>query len=66
MKPKAKSRVQKPSVPVHCPRELAARLKAVADRRGVTMAAALAAYGGPGIESEYRRVVKEMAAELEG
>lgn len=47
-------------------RDLCGRLRVVADHRGVTMAEALEKYGGPGIDKEYRKVVREMNAEIGG
>lgn len=41
-----------------------AQVKVIRDRHGCSIAEAIQQFGGPGIEREYRRVVKEMHDEL--
>lgn len=48
------------------PRALAAKLRAIADRRDLTMPEALEKYAGGAVEREYRKVVREMSDELGG
>lgn len=45
---------------------VAAQLRAIADRRDITMSQALEKYAGAAILREYRKVVDEMARELGG
>lgn len=45
-------------------KSLAAKVRVIRDRRGLSIAEAIEKYGGPGIEREYRKVVKEMHDEL--
>lgn len=41
-----------------------AQLRAIANRRDITITEALDRFGGPGIQREYKRVVAEMHHEL--
>jgi hypothetical protein len=45
-------------------RSLLAMIRVIRDRRRISIAEAIQRYGGPAIEAEYRKVVKEMHDEL--
>jgi effector-binding domain-containing protein len=51
---------------VEISKTLHARLKVIAAHRGLKLAEALGRFGGPGIDREYKRIVRELNEELGG
>jgi hypothetical protein len=47
-------------------KRLLAKVRVIRDRRALSIADVFDKYGGPGIEREYKKVVREMNAELNG
>jgi hypothetical protein len=45
---------------------LHAMVKVIRDRHGISIAEAIQRFGGPGITREYRKIVRDMNAELGG
>ena len=48
------------------PGYIATRLRVIGQHRDMTMPDVLEAFGGPGIEREYRKVLNEMSREVGG
>lgn len=47
-------------------KSLHAKIRVIRDRHNISIAEAIQRFGGPGIEREYKRIVREMHTELGG
>jgi len=63
--PAAPAHPAEESVATEMYKTLHAKVKLIRDRHGCTIPEAIQKFGGPGIDKEYRRLLREMTAEAE-